>query len=93
MSQDTRTNRQVFHVGDIFSGVIKGLNFHMLQGTYPAYGRVIDEVEKVSEHKLIVELGEVERFDSCDERSAAPSSFATIGVYGEIDDRVKLKEN
>jgi len=67
-------------IGDEFDRVPKGLSFNIVSGTYPLYGRIITGTKRVSEHKLLVMLGDAE-----DYVGDTPSETSTIAVYGEID--------
>ncbi len=70
-------------VGDVFERLPKKLSHNLLEGTYPIYGRLIDEVRRVSEHKLEIVLGY--NLEGVIRHDVITSDESLIGVYGEID--------
>ena len=72
----------IFNNGDVFRRCPLGIYFNRLSGTHPIYGRVVLSTERISEHKLIINLGEV----SVEEMIKPISDEAVVAVYGEIDD-------
>ncbi len=70
-------------VGEVFERLPKGLSHNLLEGTYPIYGRLIDEVRRVSEHKLEIVLGY--NLEGVIRHDVITSDESLIGVYGEID--------
>ncbi len=70
-------------VGEVFERLPKELSHNLLEGTYPIYGRLIDEVRRVSEHKLEIVLGY--NLEGVIRHDVITSDESLIGVYGEID--------
>jgi len=70
-------------VGDVFERLPKEMSHQLLDGTYPLYGRLINEVRRVSEHKLEVVLGF--NLEGIVKHNVITSDETLIVVYGEID--------
>ena len=70
-------------VGEVFERLPKDISHNLLEGTYPIYGRLIDEVRRVSEHKLEIVLGY--NLEGVVRHNTITSDESVIGVYGEID--------
>jgi len=74
-------------VGEVFERLPKTISHHILKGTYPIYGRLINEVRRVSEHKLEIVLGL--NVEGVVRHNTITSDESLIGVYGEIDLYIK----
>jgi len=70
-----------FNIGDIFSRCPKEIHFNRVSGTFPIYGRSVLDTERVSEHKLLVTLGEV----ASDNLKTEVSDEVVVAIYGELD--------
>ena len=71
-------------VGDLFSRLPKQFTFVKKGGSYPMYNRVIESIEQNSEHKLTVQLGEIQV--PIKDSSLVPTDTATIFIYGEVEE-------
>ncbi len=86
------------NIGSAFSRIPKRFAFspETLEGVFPLYGRIIEDVQRLSEHKLELTLGwYIDEFHFDD--GIKPKSSVKISVYGEVEEYYeqleKLEEN
>ncbi len=74
-------------IGEVFERLPRELSHIRIEGTYPLYGRLINSVTRVSEHKLEVVLGY--NLVGVVKHNVITSDETLIAIYGEIDLYIK----